>query len=198
MEKKPNINISLLNIDFEIPKQNKSFLSIFTFLRKKLQIKSSRKNHIDSLLKKSKGKFFKAVFEGIKICLNLRIKRLPQKFITNITIEYNQQFFYKKIIEIYNQFEIIPSLNDIIEKNLYKKGKLEIFKEFVSNDFISLYFIYVESDRFIRDINNIKMEEGKRIGILYEFVARNFVVYYLERKDKKNQHKKIIFKISNK
>ena len=198
MEKKPNINISLLNIDFEIPKQNKSFLSIFTFLRKKLQIKSSRKNHIDSLLKKSKGKFFKAVFEGIKICLNLRIKRLPQTFITNITIKYNQQFFYKTIIEIYNEFKIIPTLNEIIEKNLYKKGKLEIFKEFVSNNFISLYFIYIESNRFIRDINNIKMEEGKRIGILYEFVARNFLIYYLERKDKKNQQKKMIFKISNK
>ena len=75
METIPNININLLNIDFEIPNHNKSFLSIFTFLRKKLQIKSSRKNHIDSLLKKSKGKFFKAVFEGIKICLNLRIKK---------------------------------------------------------------------------------------------------------------------------
>ena len=42
------------------------------------------------------------------------------------------------------------------------------------------------------------MEEGKRIGILYEFVARNFLIYYLERKDKKNQQKKMIFKISNK
>ena len=198
METIPNININLLNIDFEIPNHNKSFLSIFTFLRKKLQIKSSRKNHIDSLLKKSKGKFFKAVFEGIKICLNLRIKRLPQTFITNITIKYNQQFFYKTIIEIYNEFKIIPTLNEIIEKNLYKKGKLEIFKEFVSNNLISLYFIYIESNRFIRDINNIKMEEGKRIGILYEFVARNFLIYYLERKDKKNQQKKMIFKISNK
>ena len=38
-----------------------SFQKYFSILRKKLQIKLSRKNNIDSLLKKVKGKFFKSI-----------------------------------------------------------------------------------------------------------------------------------------
>ena len=84
-----------INVDFIIPEEEKkSFQTIFSFIRKKLQLKLVRKNNIDSLLKKCKGKFFKAVFESIKLCLNLKVERLPQKFITNITIEYNKTFIH--------------------------------------------------------------------------------------------------------
>ena len=72
-----------------------SFQKYFSNLRKKLQIKSSRKNNIDSLLKKVKGKFFKSINNCIKECLNIKIKKLPQKFITNITIKYNQKYLDK-------------------------------------------------------------------------------------------------------
>ena len=176
MENLPEQNRCNLNIDFPIPdKENKTFQSIFTFIRKKLQIKPSRKNHIDSLLKKSKGKFFRAIFEGIKLCLNLRIYRLPQ------------------------EFNLLPSLKEILDKKLYKNGKLEIFKEMVSYDYITLYDIYTKSNRFKRDVDSVKVDEGKRIAVLYEFVAKNFCVYYLNRKEqKKKSHKKILFKISNK
>ena len=200
MENLPEQNRCNLNIDFPIPDiENKTFQSIFTFIRKKLQIKPSRKNHIDSLLKKSKGKFFRAIFEGIKLCLNLRIYRLPQEFITNITIEYNKKYLNKKIIDIYQEFNLLPSLKEILDKKLYKNGKLEIFKEMVSYDYITLYDIYTKSNRFKRDVDSVKVDEGKRIAVLYEFVAKNFCVYYLNRKEqKKKTLKKILFKISNK
>ena len=152
-----------INVDFIIPEEEKkSFQTIFSFIRKKLQLKVVRKNNIDSLLKKCKGKFFKAVFESIKLCLNLKVERLPQKFITNITIEYNKTFLHKKIIEIYNEFNLLPSLEDIINKNLCRKGKIEIFKEIANSDFYSLYNNYICSDRFKRDYEDLKKEEGKR------------------------------------
>ena len=120
-----------LNIDFPIPdKENKSFQSIFTFIRKKLQIKASRKNHIDSLLKKSKGKFFRAIYEGIKLCLNLRVYRLPQEFITNITIEYNKKYLNKKIIDIYNEFNLLPDYATLKEKGYIKASKKQHFEQF--------------------------------------------------------------------
>ena len=86
---------------------------------------------------------------------------------------------------------------------------MEIFKEIANSDFYSLYDNYITSDRFKRDIEQIKKEEGKRNGILYEFVAKNFCVYYLfskghSNKEKKNtnignkkKEKKIIFKVSS-
>ena len=46
MENLSEQNRCNLNIDFPIPDiENKTFQSIFTFIRKKLQIKPSRKNH---------------------------------------------------------------------------------------------------------------------------------------------------------
>ena len=200
MDNFSKLNRCNLNIDFPIPdKENKTFQTIFTFIRKKLQIKASRKNHIDSLLKKSKGKFFRAIYEGIKLYLNLRVYRLPQEFITNITIEYNKKYLNKKIIDIYNEFNLLPTIKEIMEKKLYKNGKFEIFKEIVSYDYITLYDIYTKSNRFKRDIDSVKVDEGKRIAVLYEFVAKNFCVYYLDRKEqKKKSQKKIIFKILNK
>ena len=151
------------------------------------------------MIKKSKGKFFRAIYEGIKLWLNLRVYRLPQEFITNITIEYNKKYLNKKIIDIYNEFNLLPTIKEIMEKKLYKNGKFEIFKEIVSYDYITLYDIYTKSNRFKRDIDSVKVDEGKRIAVLYEFVAKNFCVYYLDRKEqKKKNQKKYIFKILNK
>ena len=204
-------NIYEINVDFSIPEEEKkSFHTIFTYIRKKLQLKLARKNNIDSLLKKCKGKFCKAVFESIKLCLNLKVQRLPQEFITNITIEYNQNFLHKKIIDIYNEFNLLPSLDEIINKNLCRKGKIEIFKEIANSDFSSLYDNYITSDRFKRDYENLIKEEGKRKSLLYEFVAKNFCVYYFfgeghsvkekivnDKNSNKNEKKKILFKISS-
>ena len=119
-----------LNIDFPIPdKENKSFQSIFTFIRKKLQIKASRKNHIDSLLKKSKGKFFRAIYEGIKLCLNLRVYRLPQEFITNITIEYNQKYLNKKLLIFIMNLIFFQQLKKLWRKNYIKMASLKYLKK---------------------------------------------------------------------
>ena len=75
----------------------------------------------------------------------------------------------------------------------------QLKKLIVSYDYITLYDIYTKSNRFKRDIDSIKIDEGKRIAVLYEFVAKNFCVYYLDRKEqKKKSQKKIIFKILNK
>ena len=183
-----------INHDINIPEHNKnSFQSIFSYLRKKLQVKYSRKSHIDSLLKKSKGKFFKTIHDSLKICLNIIINRLPQKFITNITIEYNQKFLNKKIIDIYREFNLLPSLKEIISKKLCNEDKIDILKEILNTDFYNLYETYIESDRFKRDINEVKTHDGKRNGILYEFVANNFCFYYLYskahiQKDKKKEN----------
>jgi hypothetical protein len=193
MEKINNTNIFRINKAFNIPNNRQTtFQSTFSYLRKKLQVKYTRKTHIDSLLKKCKGKFFKAVHDSIKLCLNILFKRLPQKFITNITIDYNKKFLYKKIIEIYKDFNLLPSLEDILSKNLCKKDKIDLVKEILNTDFYSLYETYTSSDRFKRETNEIQALEGKRNGILYEFVASNFCIYYLyskvhvQREKKKN------------
>ena len=146
-----------LNFDFIIPKESStSFQSIFSYIRKKYQIKFCRKSQIDSLLKKCKGKFFKTIHDIMNRCMTIVVKRLPQFFITNISIEYNKKYFDKTVIQIYQEFNNFPE---------YK------------------------SQRFRNELNDVNIQEGKRIGLLYEFVALNFSAYYKYSKPHHSKNK---------
>jgi len=55
-------------------------------------------------------------------------------------------------------------------KILYNIDKFDYLKEILNSNFYNLYEIYTESDRFKRYINEVRTHEGKRNGILYEFI----------------------------
>ena len=95
------------DIDNWIPRdKRKSFQKCFSYLRKKLQIKQSRKTYIDSILKKCKARFFKAISDCIRQCLKIHIKKFPQSFITNISIEYNKSMLELTVKEIFMKFNL--------------------------------------------------------------------------------------------
>lgn len=179
MNKDLNSSIYILDFDFSIPKDLKNnFQGIFSYIKKKFQIKFSRKSHIDSLLKKCKGKFFKTIHEIMNLSLNIVVKRLPQKFITNITIEYNQKYLKKNIIQLYQEFNILPDYNTIEEKGYIKTNRKQTFAQFCNYNLISLYNIYLQSQKYHDEINRVKTLDGRRIGLLYEFVSKNFCNYF--------------------
>ena len=156
-----------LNFDFTIPKEcSSTFQSIFSYIKKKYQIKYCRKSQIDSLLKKCKEKFFKTIHEIMNKCLTIVVKRLPQFFLE------------KTVIQIYQEFNNLPDYKSFQDKNMIKPSKEKLFREFCHYSLNTLYDIYCESQRFQNEINEIHTQEGKRIGHLYEFVALNFSAYY--------------------
>jgi hypothetical protein len=160
-----------------------NFNEIFLTIRKKLHVKHSRKSEIDSLLKKAKCKFFQTVHKIMKYCLSITVNRLPQIFITNVTIEYNLRYLEKTIIQIYNDFDLIQNL-PIIDDEVIKIKNKELFKIFLKYKFYELYEEYIESQCYKKDINKVTNKNGKNIGILYEFVSKNFIHYYLNSKNK--------------
>ena len=173
----------ILDFNFAIPKElENNFQGIFAYIKKKYQIKFCRKSHIDSLLKKCKGKFFKTVHEIMNVSLKIIVKRLPQKFITNITIEYNQKYLKKNIIEVYQEFNLLPDYHTLVEQNLIKNNVKEFFSEFCSYNLSSLYSIYIKSQRYSKDIEDVKNNDGRRIGLLYKFVSKNFCTYFENNK----------------
>ena len=182
---KNNLNTSnyILDFDFSIPKDlQNNFQGIFSYIKKKFQIKFSRKSHIDSLLKKCKGKFFKTIHEIMNTSLNIVVKRLPQKFITNITIEYNQKYLKKNIIQVYQDFNLLPDYATLKEKGYIKTNKKQPFEQFCNSDLITLYNIYLKSQRYFNEINEVKKHDGSRIGLLYQFVSKNFCNYFENNK----------------
>ena len=170
------------DLGFELNDEMKSlsFQGLFAYLRKSLDVNYTRKLHIDSILKKCKGKFFKAVSECVRKCLKINVPKFPQTFITNIAIEYNQQFLNYTIEDLYQYFHLLPySIDDILEKNYCVKEKSVYLKYIFLSKISNLYLQYVQSKKYKRMIELIKDKKGIKIAKLYQFVSDNFVNYYL-------------------
>lgn len=181
------------DIGIEIPKEMKSmtFQGFFTFLRKSLQIKYTRRIHIDSILKKCKGKFFKAVNDCLKQCVKINLRKLPQTYITNISIEYNRQFLDFTINDLYKYFNLTPyPMETILQKDYCVKGKEGFFKYIFLSKINNLYSVYIQSKRYKRELESMKKQKGIKIVFLHQFVAENFVSYYCYSKPhvKKNKN----------
>jgi len=147
------------DIGIEMPKdmELKSFQNIFSYIRKSLKIKYTRNIHIDSILKKCKSKFYKAVNDCIRKCVKINIKKVPQTFITNISIKYNSQFLECTINKLYDFYGLIPyPLETIIQRNYYIKGKENFFKYILLSRIYDLYSLYIQSKRYKKEIESMK------------------------------------------
>ena len=168
------------DIDTWIPQENRTtFQKAFAFLRKKLQIKQSRKTYIDSILKKCKARFFKALNDILKQCLKIHLTKFPQSFITNISIVNNKLILGFTVQELYKTYNLSKiNLEECFEKNECYEGK-EIYLKYILHSKISdLYLLYINSNRYQREIKYIKNNIGIKMYLLYEFVSDNFVNYY--------------------
>ena len=184
-----------LGIDLNGELKSLSFQGIFTFLRKTLDIKYTRKLHIDSILKKCKGRFFKAISECVRNCIKINVPKFPQNFITNIAIEYNQKFMDFTVGDLYQHFNLFPySIDDIMEKKYCKKEKEVYLKYIFLSKISNLYLQYIQCKQYKRMIELIKTKKGIKIAKLYQFVSDNFINYYLFSKahlKKKSQNGEI-------
>lgn len=163
-------------------KEINAFYSKIKYIRKKYNIKKSRKNHIDSLVKKAKSKFLKGIYEGLKYCLNSYINRLPQKFIINTKIEYNKKYLNQTVEEIYSEFKLLPSLDVMIESNMVQKDKKDLLYILMKTKLKDIYKLYIISDLYTYEKRKIEKKSGKGVAQLYDFVATNICEYFLLNK----------------
>ncbi len=137
-----------------------------------------RKTQIDSLLKKCKSKTCKIMHEALKKCLKKKLERLPQIFITNIKIDFNKKYLDKTVLEIYKEYNIIPSIEEFVEKNYIKEEKQALFKEFLGLTFRSVIEFYITSKQFIKDFEYIKQREGYEFALLFYYISKIYVQYF--------------------
>jgi hypothetical protein len=188
------------SIHANLPKDLNSltFQGLFTYLRKSLQIKYTRSIHIDSILKKCKGKFFKAVNDCLRKCLKINIKKLPQSYVTNISIDYNKKYLDFTIKDLYSHFKLAQySMEVILQKDYCVKGKENFFKYIYLSKITDLYLEYLQSKRYKKECEIMKKQKGIKSIFLHQFVAENFINYYSYSKPHLRKLKKINSKESN-
>ena len=174
-----------------------SFQNCFNFILNALQVKYTRRLHIDCILKKCKCRFYKAINDCLKKIIKIKIKKLPQRFITNISIDYNKKFLPFTINNLYKFFHLIPFPMEIILKDFCIKGKENCIKYILLSKVDDLYSAYIQSDKYKKEIELMKKEYGIKMTFLYQFVADNFLTYYYYSKPHKKNFKKFDMKIFN-
>ena len=173
-------SIRIVNLIDENKAKNIFFYSKYKYLCYKYGIENIRKNHIDIIIKKVKIKIFKNIHKILKFCLKINhINRLPQNFIINVKVKYNQQFLNKTIEEIYLKFSALPSLEEMINNNYIKKDKTEEFSIFMKAKLIDIIKFYSKSDLFTLDKKILEKKSGINDVILFDFVANNISDYFL-------------------
>lgn len=157
--------------------------SSFIELKKSLGLTEfQRKTQIDSLLKKCKSKAFKTIHEGIKNCFTIKIRRLPQEFITNIKIDFNKKYLNRTIGEIYEENDILSSLDEMKAKGHIREDKQWALDEFLGMTLLNVFEYYVNSTRFISDYKHIAQREGEKFAFLFYFISNVFIMYYTQTK----------------
>jgi hypothetical protein len=190
--------------------RNNSFHSEFILFRKTLGLKKIlRKTRIDSLLKKCKSKVFRTVQEAINLLTgqsNGKDNRLPQSFITNINIEYNKKYLNKTIEDIYVESKIFSSADGLIDSlpvNKMTEEDMTYLKILLRMNYRNIFESYIKSTRYISDYHYIKQREGEKYAILFDYVARIYVRYFLngrgnkKRNPRKNKHNYVYKYIMN-
>ena len=188
-EKEENKKIDLPNFNFEglisvlLNLKNNNSISEFhsNFMDFKTVLnfhRPLRKTKIDSILKKCKSKFFRAVQDSIKKVTNdlTQINRLPQSFITNININYNKNFMDKTIFEIYKSLNLVNNEREFFVGTTTEN--IPKLRTLLNSTYSELFNIYTESKRFKEDCEIIREKEGEKFEILYKYVSKIFISYY--------------------
>ncbi len=186
-----NFNLhSNIHENLNLSKKRRSLHSTFLLLKKKLNLEQfMRKTQIDSLLKKCKSKAFKTIHEALKKCLNIKLPRLPQYFITNIKIDFNKIYLEKTIYDIYREYKIIPSVEEFINKKYLIEDKISIFVDFLNLTFKNVFEYYVNSKQYVKDYYHIMNREGEKFAILFNYISKVFIQYYTKSKGNKPKNK---------
>ena len=165
-EKRLNLMVPNKNEKYQQKSNSRKEINVFysriKYIRKKYNIKKSRKNHIDSLVKKAKSKFLKAIYECLKYCLHsCSLYRLPQKFIINTRIEYNKRVLNKTVEEIYSEFKLLPTYETLVDENKVYQNKQDLLYCLMKSKLKDIYKYYISSDLYKLDKKRIESKSGE-------------------------------------
>ena len=167
----------------------------FSLFKKTLNFeKCWRKTKIDSQLKKCKSNFLRAVQEVIRKIIGssnrlIQLYQLPRRFTTNINIDYNKSYLNKTLYQIYMDLKVITCHNDLYSG--LSKEQVVLLSKIMNQNYKTLFFEYLGSKRYQADCKYIRVKEGEKFELLFRYVSKIFINYYILSKGNKTKNKKI-------
>lgn len=137
---------------------------------------NERKIKMDSLFKKCKAKFCKSLQETIFFLIGDRTKisKMPQRFVTNINIKYNQKYMNCTLEEIYRDLNVFSSLEYF--KTLTSKNYLQISQLFKMT-YAETYHSFLMSNLFTQQLKRLFSKKGLKITLLFYYTSHLFLDY---------------------
>ncbi len=193
-------SIFRLKTDTSISGENSNEISvgsskkILKLLKKKREILDyeivkepiTSKYRIDSLNKRVKARFFKMVHQTLSSFVSLKIKKIPQKVVTNVSIKFNKQLLNETVKSIYQKnVDNFPSDEEL--KTLVPFDKQEIFFDIINSSFIDCFKNYIQCPIFQNHLKEIEKKNGSLFKDIFEDECKRFVEYYLLSKPKKSE-----------
>ena len=89
--------------------------------------------------------------------------------------------------DIYYEFHLLPSLEEINERKLILKGKSDLLNEILNLPLKGTFSIYLESELYFKDLDKIEKRDGKKIATLYDYVPKNMCDYFILSKGNKKK-----------
>ena len=162
---------------------NLSFHQKYNYFRKSLYIiPLERKTEIDCILKKCKAKFSKAFYEILcKLLKKRNIKyKLPQNFVNNINIAYNRKYLNCSMLQIFKDCNIFVDIDKI--KIQLTVNKFKLFLYVINKSYKEMFQEYINSKKYLDDCSKIDNRAGIKFGLLFRYVSKIFINYYLSGK----------------
>ena len=161
-------------------------------LKESLGLSDRRKYQIDSLLKKVKAMLYRVISNAISKCLidSYKLGRIPQNFITNVKIAHNKYYLNKTILDIYKEYNIIPSINMIIDNNLVKDDYKEDLFELLNLTLKDTFIFYITSKHYFQDLDKIAEKEQKKVPLIV-FICDHFIEYFSHSKGNQKNFKRL-------
>ena len=161
-------NYVLLNIVVNDMNQNDNGLKLNDTIRR-------RKYAQDSIHKKIKRFYLKYVRNKCIQALKIKIPKINQNVITNVSIKYNKNLLKCSIKEFFKEycyFDIIIPYNDCSQT----QSKVE---SFLSTRLSDLYISEYLNESFIHDLRIVEKKENELYCKKFKEISKNFINYFM-------------------
>lgn len=178
------INSNIINYNQDAFSARKIFNIEKVYFTKPVTKRKIFNFRVDCIRKRIKTHFHRYVYNKLNRLLSLTenhniVFKLPKNFISEISIIHNKNLFQKTVAEIYSMDLVYNESNHLNHnKDVIKRTDIKEFKDFTSRNFREIYYEYLDSSEFTRDMKQIKFKDGENYANQFRKIAINLISFY--------------------